>query len=368
MSALELLQRVFHLVSQGARDAGMPVYLVGGAVRDILLHRETLEDLDFNVEGDAIVCARKIESIFPARLTAHNRFGTATLSAVASLPEAVTLDFVSARHESYPEPGALPVVAWGSLREDLARRDFSINTLALPLKAALTTASEARDIAHLAALWRSQLLDYCGGLADLDARVVRILHPRSFIDDPTRIFRAARYLERTSGSLSDETEEALRTAVMAGVFTTIRAERIWRELRLVFTDDGFLTVGDLLEEWGVFSELSLAPFSPFCRAIRNQVTTLGCPALAPAVYLHAWEFYLLLQTAEHLWEQRAHTLGHGKKWLKRFNRLLTASKRGAYGEVDDALLFCLLVLDTPPDSKKQICAYLMHMNKAEGHS
>lgn len=368
MSTLDLLQRILQLVSQGVQDTGMPVYLVGGAVRDVLLHREDFEDLDFSVAGDAVVCARKIASLYPAMLTAHNRFGTATLRTVASLPEAVTLDFVSARKESYPEPGALPVVERGSLKEDLARRDFSVNTLALTVSAALTTANEARNCMHLAELWRSQLLDYCGGMADLDARVLRVLHPGSFIDDPTRIFRAARYLERISGTLSGETEEALRTAVIAGVLSTVSAERIWRELRLIFMSDGFLTVGDLLEDWGVFSELSLAPFSPFCRAVRNQLTILGHSTLAPAVYAQAWEFYILLQLPEPLWESRAHALGHGKKWLKRFHRLLTSSKHGAYGEVDDALLFCLLVLDTPAYNKDQIRAYLMSKSKEQGNS
>ncbi len=149
------------------------VYLVGGPVRDVLLNT-AIKDLDFGVEGDAPALAQQLAKELGGSVVTHPRFMTAALV----MPD-LRLDLVTARREVYPRPGDLPRVFPGSVTDDLSRRDFSINALALPL-------------------WESapQILDPEGGLADLDAGVVRVLHERSFRDDPTRLLRAARYEQR----------------------------------------------------------------------------------------------------------------------------------------------------------------------------
>jgi len=169
---------------------GEAVYLVGGAVRDLLLGRESF-DVDLAVEGDAIEFARGLGG----EVTAHGRFGTA----VVRFPDGRQLDLVTCRRETYAVPAALPDVEAGTIEDDLARRDFTVNAMA---------ASLGEDF--------GQILDPHGGRADLEAKVIRILHPASFTDDPTRILRAVRYETRLGFRMDPDTERLAR-AGMTGV-------------------------------------------------------------------------------------------------------------------------------------------------------
>ena len=158
---------------------GEGVYLVGGTVRDILLGREGF-DIDIAVEGDALAFAEGLGG----EVTAHGRFGTA----VVRFPDGRHWDVVTARRETYAEPAALPDVEAGTIEEDLARRDFTVNAIA---------ASLGDDF--------GRLRDPHDGLADIEAGTIRVLHGRSFVDDPTRIFRAIRYENRLGFRMDDET-------------------------------------------------------------------------------------------------------------------------------------------------------------------
>jgi tRNA nucleotidyltransferase (CCA-adding enzyme) len=169
---------------------GEGVYLVGGTVRDLLLGRESF-DVDLAVEGDAIEFARGLGG----EVTAHGRFGTA----VVRFPDGRQLDVVTCRRETYAAPATLPDVAAGTIEDDLARRDFTVNAIA---------ASLGRDF--------GRIRDPHGGRADLEAQVVRVLHPGSFTDDPTRIFRAVRYETRLGFRMDPETERLAR-AGMPGI-------------------------------------------------------------------------------------------------------------------------------------------------------
>ena len=155
-----------------ALETGTTLYLVGGAVRDLLLGR-AITDLDLVVEADAVVFARRLAHDLHAAVETHRRFGTAVLR----LPEGERLDVATARAEDYETPGALPRVRAGSIDDDLARRDFTVNAMAM----------------RIGRSNRPDFLDPFGGRRDLRARLVRALHPRSFFDDPTRAFRAVRY-------------------------------------------------------------------------------------------------------------------------------------------------------------------------------
>ena len=166
---------------------GEGLYLVGGTVRDILLGRTSF-DVDIAVEGDALAFAESLGG----EVIAHGRFGTA----VVRYPDGRHVDVVTARRESYAAPAALPDVEAGTIEDDLARRDFTVNAMAVSL---------GDDF--------GRLVDPHGGRRDLDARVIRVLHPRSFVDDPTRIFRAVRYENRLGFRMDPETERLAREGV-----------------------------------------------------------------------------------------------------------------------------------------------------------
>jgi tRNA nucleotidyltransferase (CCA-adding enzyme) len=184
------------------------VHVVGGAVRDVLLDRSPHE-LDVVVEGDAVEVARRAARRLGGRLTVHDRFGTATVSAGG-----FAFDLAGARRERYPRPGALPEVTLGaSLREDLARRDFTVNAMAVRLTDGSMT------------LWP-------GAEDDLRAGVLRVLHERSFIDDPTRILRLLRYSARL-GFEPDPRTEAL---IDPDLFGSVSGDRLGRELRLLLEE------------------------------------------------------------------------------------------------------------------------------------
>ncbi len=202
------------------REAREPVYLVGGAVRDLLLGRPRA-DVDLVVEGDAGALAERLGGAEKE----HERFGTVKVEI-----DRHEVDLASARTETYPEPGALPVVAPAeSVEADLARRDFTINAMAIPLD------GEAR------------LIDPRGGREDLESRLLRVLHRRSFEDDPTRAIRAARYASRYGFTLEPETDRLLRSADLA----TVSADRRRAELeRLAAEPTGVVGLG-LLAGWGV---------------------------------------------------------------------------------------------------------------------
>jgi tRNA nucleotidyltransferase (CCA-adding enzyme) len=185
------------------------VYAVGGAVRDLLLGTPAV-DIDLAVEGDAVELAHR--AFREVRITAHARFGTASVVVAGT-----RIDLASTRSETYARPGALPKVAPGSIDDDLRRRDFSMNAMALRLTGT------------------AMLVDPCGGADDIAARLVRVLHDRSFADDATRIFRALRYAARLGFSLEAHTAKLLfdGTAHIAGV----GGERLRREIELTIQED-----------------------------------------------------------------------------------------------------------------------------------
>jgi tRNA nucleotidyltransferase (CCA-adding enzyme) len=185
-----------------------PAYLVGGAVRD-LLRGAVPEDIDVAVEGDARSLARAVAERLGSDAREYERFGTATVET----PE-TTYNFAGTRRETYDEPGALPSVAPASLSEDLGRRDFAINAMALGLT--------GDDLGHL--------YDPFAGVADMAVGVVRVLHDRSFLDDPTRLLRALRYATRLGYKLDPETERLAREAVAADALSTVSGARIRDEL------------------------------------------------------------------------------------------------------------------------------------------
>jgi tRNA nucleotidyltransferase (CCA-adding enzyme) len=206
--------------------AKVPAYLVGGAVRDLLLGAERA-DLDVVVDGD-VGALKDTPGFTPER---ENRFLTGKLTIDGS-----EIDIAQARSERYPEPGALPEVEPASIRDDLARRDFTINAMALPLEG------------------EPELIDPHGGLEDLRGGRIRVLNEQSFVDDPTRALRAARYAARLGFELEEGTGELLRTADL----TTVSDDRVQSELRKIAEEDDPAAAIGLILEWGILPTLDPA--------------------------------------------------------------------------------------------------------------
>ena len=219
---------------------GASLYLVGGLVRDLLLHRP-LGDLDLVVEGDVEALAAAVAQTVEIKAIHHRQFGTATI-----MSEGARLDLAMARKETYARPGALPTVTAGSIDEDLERRDFTINAMALGLSG------------H----HEGSLLDPSGGLMDLREGVVRILHRRSFEDDVTRILRAIRYEQRLEFRLESGTLSRLSDALSNDMLATVSADRLRREIELILAEEAPVRTLLRLGELGVLNRL----YAPLGRA------------------------------------------------------------------------------------------------------
>jgi tRNA nucleotidyltransferase (CCA-adding enzyme) len=229
-STAELLERLRG--EPGGRElleAAPPgAFLVGGAVRDLLLDRHPRE-LDVVVEGDAQALAQHLGAHVE-----HPRFGTALVQL-----EDARIDIATARRERYPAPGALPEVEPATLAEDLLRRDFTVNALALALDGARP--GELRAAPH--------------ALEDLRAGRLRVLHERSFLDDPTRLWRLARYRARLGFALEERTAQLAAAAVAEGASQTVSGARIGAELRLALAEPDPLAVLAELERLGLLAAL-----------------------------------------------------------------------------------------------------------------
>ena len=222
MHAANLLKRlparttsVLHVVGRLADAQGVKIFLVGGVVRDLLLRRPTF-DLDLAVEGDGIAMARLVADRFRTSLTVFDRFATARLQ----FPGGLRMDIATTRKESYALPAELPCIEPASLAEDLYRRDFTINALAIQLNAG--------HVGHL--------IDCYGGQKDLRDRTIRVLHEKSFEDDPTRIFRAIRFEQRFKCRLDANTQRLLRNAAETGLIDRLSGPRLCNEWFLLFAE------------------------------------------------------------------------------------------------------------------------------------
>lgn len=224
-------RRAVDLVKEVAAEKECKPFLVGGPVRDLLLGRHAA-DIDLTLETGSSTLARALARRIDGRLRSFPQFLTYKVTA-NDFPE---IDIATARKERYRQPGALPAVTAGRLKDDLLRRDFSINAIAIDL---LTGAMH----------------DPSRGERDLDARLVRVLHDKSFIDDPTRIFRAIRLAVRLGFALEGRTAELLREAIAVGALETVSKERLWRELFLAMDEEKAPDVLDELARHGALDVL-----------------------------------------------------------------------------------------------------------------
>jgi len=268
----EVRLALINKIADVAAEQKSALYIVGGFVRDLLLDIPSL-DFDLVVEGDAIDLAKAVQKQYGGKVTSHNRFGTAkwlidreeldilgsTKKVKLALPD--SLDFISARREFYTHPTALPTVARGSIKLDLHRRDFTINTLAMRL-----------DGHHY-----GELYDYWGGLADLKAKQVKVLHSLSFVDDPTRILRAVRYEQRYGFSLDNRTENLLLEA--KELLKRVSGDRIRHEFDRIFEEENVSQMLDRLNELTILE--TIHPHLIWNDDLKKLMSSMPCKETPP---------------------------------------------------------------------------------------
>jgi tRNA nucleotidyltransferase (CCA-adding enzyme) len=198
-----------------AEAEGFHIYVAGGFVRDLLLREPNL-DVDLVVEGDGIAFAKAFASRLGARVRAHQKFGTA----VVIFPDGFKVDVATARWEYYKYPAAMPTVALSSVKLDLFRRDFTINTLAIKLN--------PKEF--------GLLIDFFGGQRDLKDHIIQVLHSLSFVEDPTRVFRAVRFEQRYGFRIGKQTLRLIQNAVRLDIFSRLSGKRLLTELRLILEE------------------------------------------------------------------------------------------------------------------------------------
>ena len=231
----QLPERIFVFLQQvGAIADSLKynAYLVGGPVRDVLLNRNNM-DVDIVIEGDGIRFARTFAKYHDVRVTTHSKFRTAVLV----FPDGFKVDVATARMEYYESPGALPIVETSSLKLDLMRRDFTINTLAIKLN--------AKDF--------GVLIDYFGGQRDIREKVLRVLHNLSFVEDPTRVFRAVRFEQRFNFKIGKFTLALIKNAVRINAFRNIDSKRLYNELILILKEHDPVTAIERMAQLDLLS-------------------------------------------------------------------------------------------------------------------
>jgi tRNA nucleotidyltransferase (CCA-adding enzyme) len=220
---------ILRMSGKTADKLGYTVYLVGGSVRDLLMGEENL-DIDLVIEGDGIQFAQALAEQLHARVRSHRKFGTAQV-----ISGFRRLDIATARTEYYESPAALPKVETSSIKKDLYRRDFTINTLAVKLNPG--------DF--------GLLIDFFGGQRDIKEKTIRVLHNLSFVEDPTRAFRAIRFSERFGFKLSKHTANLMKSALEMSLFDKLSGSRLYEELLLAFQETNPVATLKKLSDYGL---------------------------------------------------------------------------------------------------------------------
>ncbi|MBF0345777.1 MAG: CBS domain-containing protein [Nitrospirae bacterium] len=220
------VNRLLIIAGETADKLNVKAYIVGGCVRDLLRAQQNL-DIDIVIEGDGLLFATELASHLHAKLKTHNRFQTAKISSIkhpqfdnANLSSDFAIDIATARTEHYESPAALPTVETSSIKKDLYRRDFTINTLAVSIN--------KKNF--------GVLYDFFGGQKDLKERTIRVLHNLSFIEDPTRAFRAVRFSERFGFKISRHMEKLIKSALKFNLFDKLSGARMYDEFLLIFKE------------------------------------------------------------------------------------------------------------------------------------
>ena len=247
----EEVYTVLKLSGEIAENLGYGVYLVGGSVRDLLMGEQNL-DIDLVIEGDGIAFAQALSVHTAAKVKVHHVFGTAQI-----FLKTLRLDVATARTEYYESPAALPKVETSSIKKDLYRRDFTINSLAIRLN--------PHDF--------GLLMDFFGGQRDIKEKTIRVLHNLSFVEDPTRAFRAIRFSERFGFRLSKHTASLMKSAIEMGLFDRLSGSRLYDELLLTFHETNPVLTLQKLSDYGLLKVIH--PAITFDEDLERALTSMG---------------------------------------------------------------------------------------------
>ncbi len=244
------ISELYKFINKAAIISKTKAYFVGGYVRDRLMGIKT-KDADIVVVGDADSFASELKKILRCQYLKHERFGTFIFS---DLVGGSRLDIASARRETYVSPAALPTVILGAtINEDLSRRDFTINAIAM------------KPMGARERIMKNSLLDPFNGYSDIEKKLIRVLHKNSFIDDPTRILRAARFSVRFNFKIERFTKRLIKKAKQNGCIKKLTPARLGKELLAIFNEKNSGDVFKTLRRWGVlgefFPELSSVRFA-----------------------------------------------------------------------------------------------------------
>ncbi|OGW77736.1 MAG: hypothetical protein A3K16_01370 [Omnitrophica bacterium RIFCSPLOWO2_01_FULL_45_24] len=238
-----LLKRISAL----SKELGRRAYLIGGTVRDLLLEAENL-DIDIVIEGDAIAFGEKLARELHGMIISHKRFGTCSVTT----PEHVKIDFATARKEAYAKPAALPTVEFALLKDDLIRRDFTINAMAISLN--------EDDFGFL--------IDFFDGAGDLEHKSIRTLHDKSFIDDPTRILRAMRFEQRLGFHIDTHTANLIIKSIEKEVYKRVEKPRLRDEIILILKEKEPFKIIKRMDEFRALKIIH--PYLKFHKDLHNM--------------------------------------------------------------------------------------------------
>jgi tRNA nucleotidyltransferase (CCA-adding enzyme) len=274
---------LLHTIGEVAESLGFKAFAVGGFVRDLLLLNKNL-DLDIVVEGDGIIFARELAQRLKGQVRVHERFGTAMIRLPDWSLNGLRIDVATARLEYYDYPAALPTVELSSIKLDLYRRDFTINAMAIQLNPSRF----------------GILIDFFNCQGDLKEKTIKVLHNLSFVEDPTRIFRAIRFEKRMDFRIDAHTSRLIQSAVQMKLFDKAHDPRFFTELKLIFSEENPLPAINRLAEFKLFQFLwpDLKPHLKIDRRFNHILTQAG-QALSwfHLLYLDtpcpAWQVYLL---------------------------------------------------------------------------
>ncbi len=352
---------LLRLAGEIADSMGYDAYLVGGTVRDLLRGKQNL-DMDIVVEGDGIAFARQMAERIGAKVHPHERFKTAKI-----VTNDLRLDIATARTEHYDSPASLPSITASSIKRDLYRRDFTINTLVMRLNQASF----------------GQLVDFFGGQRDIKEKSIRVLHNLSLVEDPTRAFRAVRFAGRFGFRISRHTKNLIKSAIKMRLFEKLSGTRVYDELALVFEEADPLPIIRQLEEFGLLKVINpnleltsemeglftsvhdtLVWFDMLFTDEHPQRTTLYLTAL-----LSTLKSKERLEAARRL-SVPEKTLNCLVRHMEEAHNVLRRMPLGDKAQVYDALehlsiesILLAMAIAQSDDAKKEIASYLLELRK-----
>ncbi len=352
-------------------ELNLKLYAVGGFVRDLLLGVANL-DIDLTVEGDGILFAETFAAAFGCRVKSHHKFGTATIV----FPDGTKIDVASTRHEYYDSPGVLPTVERSSLKMDLYRRDFTINTFAIALAAGEF----------------GRLIDFFAARRDLQAKSIRVLHNLSFVEDPTRVFRGIRFEQRLGFRMATHTENLIKNSIKMNFLEKLGGRRLFAELVHIFEEREPQHAVERMAALGLLKyihrELKVTPETLHLFRESTQIA-----AWYELLYLNQpfekWTLYFLalctaldatgfvetcnrLETGARFIEKYAVCRSVGERALERINRSVSGRDRSLLPSEVCAMLRALpveillhLMARTDENSRRQFSIYFTNLSKVE---